>query len=167
MIVRRTQEEDIAKVLEVYQAGRQFQRQVLKLWQWEDHYPNEAQLREDISAAGSYMVLEENSGQGSEILATFFVQEGPDQIYLPLKSHWQDLDQIVTIHRLASNGRQKGMGKFIFNWLQSQFNYIMIDTHDHNHVMKKLLADFNFRNIGQVTIANGTLRNVYEYQTDM
>lgn len=170
MQVRSTQKSDQNQVLAVYDRARQFQRESLGLYQWQDGYPDIKQLQADMSAGGSRVVVaEENEFPGieaGEILASFFIQQGPDQVYLPLKSHWEDPAEIVTIHRIASAGRVPGLGKFIFSRLKQHYQNIMIDTHDQNLVMKKLLAQYHYKYLGQVSIHDGTFRNTYQYIQD-
>lgn len=158
MEVRPSQEADIPRILEIYGLARQFQRQVLNLVQWEDGYPSEDRLRQDMALAGSRVLVKDG-----QVIGTFFIQEGPDQVYLPLKEAWPDKDEIVTIHRIAADSSVPGTGNFIYQWLQDHYDNIMIDTHDRNLVMKHLLAKYGYSYLGEVTIANGTLRNTYQY----
>lgn len=170
MQVRPTSSDDYQEVLAIYELARQFQRQKLGLYQWEDGYPNLEQLQADIEAGGSRVVVAEDHEfpdiSPGEILGTFFIQQGPDQVYQPLKTNWEDPAEIVTIHRIASSSKLAGVGRFIFNWLSQHFDNVMIDTHDQNLVMKHLLAQYHYQYLGQVQIKNGTLRNTYQYLKD-
>lgn len=162
MQIRPTQEDDIGKVMEIYDQARRFQREKLNLVQWEDGYPSPERLTQDMALGGSRVLVNDHN----QIVGTLFIQEGPDQIYLPLKADWSDRDEIVTIHRIATGNQSSGLGNFLYGWLRDHYNNIMIDTHDRNTVMKHLLAKYGYQYLGQVTIANGTLRNTYQYKKE-
>lgn len=156
MIIRHTQTQDMAAVLDIYAAARAYQREILHLNQWRDDYPNEISLRQDMDEQGSYVVEDEG-----EIVATFFLQEGPDETYLALMGATPNLDDLVTIHRIGVKHAGKGYGRRIMQWITQHHRQVMIDTHAQNSVMLKLIEDFSFNYLGIVQVADGTDRNTY------
>ena len=164
MKIRKALLSDIEQILPLYRMARDFQRNVLNLIQWEDNYPSRSQLLEDIRNHGSYVVMEDNKLNREErIVGTFYLGSGPDRVYLPLKAHWENLDQIVTLHRIASHLESSGVGNYVFRWLQENFDHVMVDTHDQNEVMKHLINKHQFKYLGVVTLEKGGLRNTYEW----
>jgi len=64
MIIRKTEKEDIAGVLKIIESAKERMKN-MGLNQWQNGYPNENSIREDIDKGISY-VMEENG----EILGT-------------------------------------------------------------------------------------------------
>ena len=157
--IRRTTIEDIDQVLKIYDMARTFQRDSLNLLQWRDGYPSRNQLQEDIARGGSYVMVDNN-----DIVGTFYLQDGPDQTYIALKDAWENIDEIVTIHRMAVKYSGRGVGKNMMAWIIDHHNHVMIDTHDQNIAMKSLVNSFGFEYIGIVQVEDGSNRNTYDFR---
>lgn len=160
MEIRLTQMEDMECVLQLYNLARQFQRKQLKLLQWSDHYPNYDTLYKDIASKGSYVALDKN-----EIIGTFFLQKGPDHTYLALKDQWSNIDEIVTVHRIAVKKQGQGCAKAMMQWIIQNNAHVMIDTHAENKAMLALIHSLGFKYIGEVQLEDGTNRQTYELIT--
>ena len=79
-----------------------------------------------------------------------------DEIQLKLKvkdgviedGAWH-LDQPYgTIHRLASNGKARGVSRACFDFCTAQIGYLRADTHADNRPMQRLLEAYGFRRCG-------------------
>ena len=67
------------------------------------------------------------------------------------------------IHRLASNGISKGVGKFCLNWAFEQSKHLRIDTHPDNKIMQKLFKNLGFEKCGIIYVAKDNFpRYAYE-----
>ena len=168
MYIRKASSNDMEQIMDLYQMGRDYQRQVLNIIQWEDNYPSAQDLLGDIRDEQSYVVVDgdeevDTTPSDETIIGTFFVQKGPDKVYFPLKKCWEKPEAIVTIHRVASHSGYKGVGNFIFTWLKKHCSNIMIDTHPQNDVMKYLIQKYEFIYLGVVTLEKGGLRNTYQW----
>lgn len=165
MIIRKTTQADMPQVMAIYHQAREYQRNVLKLYQWADHYPGMERLQADIDQGGSYVVEVETSDglrlPEATLVGTFYLQAGPDDTYLPLRKDWSDMDTLVTIHRLASDGRYPKLGHRLFEWAQTHYSPVMIDTHVDNGAMQHLIRKFGFTYLGQVPLMDGTLRDTF------
>ena len=70
---------DLPRILEIYQAAREFMRQNGNPNQWWDYHPAEAVLQADIPKQQLYVCVE-----GDEILASFAYIQGVDPTYLQI-----------------------------------------------------------------------------------
>ena len=78
MRIRKTKINDIDRVLEIYENGRQYMRQNGNLEQWNNNYPSKEVVDEDISNGWSYVVIDEDT---NEIIGVFAYLPGPDITY--------------------------------------------------------------------------------------
>lgn len=85
--IRKTEISDIPTVMKIYDAARAFMRSSGNLHQWTDGYPSETQLRSDIDAGGSYVLVDEND----KAIATFFFTMNGEPTYQVIRNgHWLD-----------------------------------------------------------------------------
>lgn len=66
------------------------------------------------------------------------------------------------IHRMATNGKQKGIADACFKWCFEHCNNIRVDTHHDNLVMQNILKKYGFRRCGIIYTHNGTSRIAYQ-----
>lgn len=67
------------------------------------------------------------------------------------------------MHRIASNGKEKGVGQNLLKWVQERHSNIRIDTHKDNQPMKHILKKLGFQFTGVIKIENGEFRDAYHY----
>ena len=134
--------------------------------QWQNNYPNELIIKNDIFSKYAY-VLEENN----QILGYCLISNEKDSNYDNVfAGQWLSNDNYLVIHRLVISNEFKGMnlGSKIIEFtktlaLNMQIYSIKVDTHDDNLSMIKLLIKNNFSYIGIIKIEDQSLRNAYEY----
>ena len=134
--------------------------------QWQNNYPNELIIKNDIFSKYAY-VLEENN----QILGYCLISNEKDSNYDNVfAGQWLSNDNYLVIHRLVISNEFKGMnlGSKIIEFtktlaLNMQIYSIKVDTHDDNLSMIKLLTKNNFSYIGIIKIEDQSLRNAYEY----
>ena len=127
--------------------------------QWGDGYPSREQLMSDIQRGVSYVV--KHNGQPC---ATFVFIIGEDPTYHYIEDgEWLD-DTLLygTIHRIASNGEQRGIFPFVLNWCTAQCPNIRIDTHQANARMIHLIEQAQFIRRGIIYTRNNTPRIAYQ-----
>ena len=73
--------------------------------QWQNGYPNEAALSEDIAAGGAYVLLRD-----SLVIATMALLPGPEPTYQVIDGRWLTGGPYCVIHRLAVHSHFKGAG---------------------------------------------------------
>lgn len=159
MKIRKTQEIDIKEVLEIYDCAKAFMKANNNPNQWEANYPSEITLREDIKNHVSY-VIEDDEG---EILGTFAFIIGEDKTYKFIEGKWQSNKEYGTIHRIASNGREKNIAKICFDYCLKKIDYLRIDTHKDNIPMQKAIKRYGFKECGIIYVRDHKARIAFDY----
>ena len=127
--------------------------------QWGDGYPSREQLEHDIQRGVSY-VVEKNS----QPCATFVFIIGDDPTYAYIEDgQWLD-DTLLygTIHRIASNGQERGIFPLVLNWCSAQCGNIRIDTHEDNKRMIHLIEQAQFTHCGIIYTRDNSPRMAYQ-----
>jgi GNAT superfamily N-acetyltransferase len=131
--------------------------------QWQDGYPNEQTIYNDITNEYAY-VLTENE----VIIAYVAIIFGLEPAYNDIKGNWLTNDDYVVVHRVATANEVKGRGvatqlfKMIENLSIEQKVYsIKVDTNFDNVPMMKILDRLNYTYCGEVFF-RGASRKAYE-----
>lgn len=132
------------EICAVYAAARQFMAENGNPTQWQGNYPPAEVIRQDIAAGNSYICLEAGT-----LCAVFMTAVGPDACYNEIDGAWQNDAPYSVIHRVASNGRVRGVLAACIafckeNARQNGIRNLRIDTHADNHPMQHLLAKHGF-----------------------
>lgn len=163
MKVRKTKIEDIPTLLTIFDYGRQLQYSLGNYYQWNQNYPNEDVLRQDIQSDISYVCVSTQDNK-EEIIGTFALQGGSNPIFdLSDPDQWINQDEYITIQRMCSNGKEKGTGKKMMTWIQENCSNVRIYTHEANKLMLKLCDKTGFVNCGEFFIPDKTKRIGFQY----
>lgn len=158
MEIRLATEKDIPVMREVYNYGRDIQLKAGVI-QWEKGYPSQELIVEDIEREAAYVCL---NGEGDIVaVASVFIE--PDPTYFEIEGAWLNDEPYATIHRIATNGQEKGVGQYILRWVQENHKNVRIDTHADNASMKYILSKLGFEYTGVIYIENGEARDAYHY----
>lgn len=103
-MVRAAREQDLPRILTIYNVARRYMRAHGNTAQWVNGYPSEELLRQDL-AAGQLYVLEDGGG----VYAVFAFILGEDPTYRRIRGAWRDDSPYGTIHRLGSDGSHRGV----------------------------------------------------------
>ena len=151
MKIRPSTAEDLPRMMEIYEHARAFMAEHGNPTQWgEKNWPPEDLLREDIAAGCSYVC--EDDGR---IVGTFYFTQGEDieptyaNIY---EGAWQAGNTYGVVHRIASDGSVKGVGRFCIDWAYEQCGHLRMDTHGENTVMQNLLKSLGFTHCGTIYV---------------
>ncbi len=152
MKIRKSQQEDLDRIMEIYAFARNFMAKNGNPNQWgPTNWPPKELIKKDIETGNSYVYLNDED----EIIGTFFFIQGKDieQTYLEITDgSWLDDSPYGVIHRLAGDGSEKGIGSFCINWAYDKCNHIRIDTHIDNTVMQKLVEKLGFTHCGTIYV---------------
>ena len=152
MKIRKTEESDITRVMEIYAYARKFMAEHGNPKQWgATNWPPEAVIREDVRTGNGY-VCENDEGI---VVGAFYYIAGKDiePCYREIiNGKWLDDSPYGVVHRIAVDGSQKGIGSFCLNWAYEQCKHIRIDTHGDNHVMQDCLKKLGFTHCGTVYV---------------
>ena len=116
MRIRQTENGDLPALMALYDQARAFMRAKGNPNQWPDGYPPLSLLEADIAQGHSY-VLEDETGQ---LVGTFALIGGQDPTYGQIDGlGWRSTSPYVTLHRLAANGKARGVARAAFDFAKS------------------------------------------------
>lgn len=151
MEIRHAKEQDIDRIMEIYDSARRFMEGHGNPNQWgPTNWPPKQLIQRDIATGKSYVCVQEN-----RIVGTFFFDAGEDiepSYRLIEKGKWMDDSAYGVVHRLAGDGSVKGIGKFCLDWAYGQCGHLRVDTHGDNTVMQNLLGKIGFTQCGTVYV---------------
>ena len=154
MEIRKSKPEDIHEIMDCIDTARQLMRESGNQIQWTNGYPSQKLMLESIENGFNFLIFE-----NEEVFATFDFIIGEDPNYSRIENGaWLNDEKYGVIHRLASNGKAKGVAKFCFEWCFSQFPNIRIDTHESNIAMQKVLEKLGYEKCGIISVSDGTPR---------
>lgn len=157
--VRKAVRSDLNRLMEIFDSARRFMAHTGNPNQWVGGYPQRELMESEVESGHCY-VCETEEGR---TVATFCFIPGPDPAYVYIEDGaWPDERPYYVIHRLASDGTCKGVGKYCFDWCFSRFPCLRADTHADNKVMQHLLAENGFVRCGTVYLASGSPRIAYQ-----
>ena len=157
-MIRAAREQDLPRIMAIYDAARRYKRQTGNPTQWGDNYPPEPMLRQDI-ACGRLFVMEDTGG----VYAVFAFILGEDPTYRRIQGAWRDDSPYGTIHRIASDGVTKGIARTAFDFAAGKIDYLRIDTHENNRPMQAAVLRYGFQPCGIVQVRGGA-RLAFDYE---
>ena len=135
--------------------------------QWQNDYPNNDIIINDILNKESYLV----KSNSDNVIATAMFSTRLEPTYKVIDGKWMssNSDRYGVIHRMAiaKKNRRSGVSKFIFKTFETflkknKIKSMRIDTHVDNIGMKNLLLKLNYNYCGIIYLENGDLRLAYE-----
>ena len=156
-MVRQAREQDLPRIMAIYDAARRYMRTNGNTVQWVNGYPSEALLRQDIRDGVLY-VMEDGGG----VYAVFAFIIGDDPTYGHIEGAWRDDSPYGTIHRLGSDGTHRGVFAETAVWAARQCPHLRADTHAANLTMRHCMERAGFVYCGVIHVADGTPRVAYE-----
>ena len=157
-MIRKANENDLEKILTIYNGARLFMRKNGNPTQWAGGYPNAEVLEDDITKEQLFVVEEKG-----KILGVFMFTLEPEPTYAVIeKGNWKDTSAYGTIHRIASAGLRGGILNDAIKFCEEKIKHLRIDTHKDNTVMQNLLLKNGFSYCGIIYLANGDERLAYE-----
>jgi GNAT superfamily N-acetyltransferase len=165
MKVIHTQPHHIPQVLNLYKEASLFLH-AQGIDQWQNQYPNENSLKEDMAKEGSYVLVDDND----VVLGTMACLFEDDPYYFIIEEgSWSFDSPYGVVHRLCVNSSVKHQGiasqllKAALTMCKThRMNGCRIDTHPKNILMQGLITKHGFRMCGKVYVANHALRLGYE-----
>lgn len=156
--IRNADLSDLKEIMDIYEYARKFMKQTGNRNQWANKFPPENLIKEDIEKKQLYII--EKSGF---ICGVFAFIIGNDPTYSIIKNgEWLSYEKYGTVHRVASNGKSKGIFNEIITFCESKINHLRIDTHKDNKIMQHLIEKNGFYKCGIIYVTDGTSRLAYE-----
>ncbi len=167
MEIRKSTLSDLSKLMPIFAEARKTIA-TLGINQWQNGYPTEDIIQNDIEKGESYSV--EIAGK---VVGTFVMilsgEPTYDKIYEGAWKSGNDNKDYLTIHRVAILVSSRGSGvsgeiikraeKFA---RENSKNAIRIDTHEGNVVMRRMLEKNGFFYCGIIYLESGDARVAYE-----
>lgn len=147
---------DLPALREIFAAAKRFMRAHGNLHQWDGPYPEDALLLGQIAQGVCFLV--EAAG---EPVGTFCCLPSPEPTYAEIDGAWPEDGPYYVIHRLAANGKARGVAAACFGFCAARGLPLRIDTHRDNTVMQALLAKNGFAYCGVIRLADGAERLAY------
>ena len=164
MKFRKSVETDINDIMNIIrQAQDYFKEQEIN--QWQDNYPNNCTISNDIANKNSYVLLKDN-----KIVATVAISFDGEKTYDSIyEGEWISNNEYAVIHRIAVDNTYKGLGlssEIIKHaqelCLNKGVHSIKVDTHEENISMQKLLEKNKFKYCGIIYLEDGNKRIAFE-----
>lgn len=151
------EEKDLAEIQKIYAYAREFMKNNGNPNQWKDDRPALNVLIDDIENHRLYIVKD-----GNEIHGVFAFMAGEDPTYADICGNWLSDSEYGTIHRVAGDGKVKGMFDSILDFCNRKISHLRIDTHEDNKIMRHLIEKNGFAKCGIIYVADGSPRIAYE-----
>ncbi len=158
-MIRPAFPQDFSSILRVYEIARKFMADNGNPFQWGDRFPPEDMLKEDIEKQQLYVYTNQDMIHG-----VFAFIPGKDLSYENIENgSWRSASSYSAIHRIASNGMERGIFTKCINYCKEQSPHLRIDTHENNEVMKYLIQKNGFVKCGTVYVEDGSSRIAFDY----
>ena len=159
MEIRKANHQDLDIIMEIYECAKKFMKKTANPTQWNESYPNTELLKNDIDKQQCYVCISNN-----EIIGVFVFIIGEDPTYRVIENgSWKNDDLYGTIHRIATNGKEKGVAKRCYDYCKGLIDNIRVDTHHDNKIMKKSLLNNGFEECGIIYVEDGSPRIAHHY----
>ena len=162
MILRKATFLDTPTIWEILQSAIE-QRKIDGSDQWQNGYPNEQTIHEDITKDYAYVVIDNDVP-----IAYVAIIFGIEPAYNNINGKWLTNGDYVVVHRVATSSTAKGKGvaTYLFKAIEDicvrqKVYSIKVDTNFDNVPMIKILSKLDYLYCGEVTIG-GAVFKAYE-----
>lgn len=171
-MIRLAKENDLVVIMKIYQTARKYMEETGNPTQWGNNHPPGELLEEDIRREQLYVYSESAGGSAAEEeneiihgVFAFIIGEDPTYAYIE-DGTWPNDAAYGTIHRIAGDGKIRGIFEQCFEFCRSQIKKLRIDTHQNNRTMQHLIEKNGFQKCGIVYMEDGSPRIAYQYTLD-
>lgn len=158
LTIRKTTLNDLDRVMELYDIGRNYMRANGNMLQWINGYPERDLVKKDISSGESYVVVDED---GIHAVFMFMQRSEPTYGYIEDGGWLNDLPY-GTIHRIASDGVHCRILDLSVDFCQKTIKNLRIDTHPDNMPMQKAIKRCGFSYCGVIYMEDKTPRIAFQ-----
>ncbi len=159
MKIRQAHINDIDEIMDVLFSAKEFMKRNGNHVQWNNDYPQRKLMLEEIDLLHCWVCVEND-----DIVGTFCYIEGIEPTYANIENgKWLNTEPYATIHRVASNGKIKGILDICLNWSKQRIDNIRIDTHELNTLMQRKIIENKFINCGTIYVEDGSPRLAFQW----
>lgn len=164
MQLRKSSKEDVKDIMNIIKEAQEYFK-ASGIDQWQDNYPNEEVINNDINNGESYVLIEND-----KIVATTVISFRGEKTYEKIyDGSWITNDSYGVIHRIAIKSSLKGRGvsNIIINTakeycLKKGIHSLKVDTHEDNKSMQRFLLKNDFKYCGIIYLVSGAKRVAFE-----
>lgn len=163
MEFRKASVADVGSIMDIIRQAQEYLRKQ-GIDQWQNNYPCEATILEDISKEYGYVLTD-----GDEVIGTVAVIFDGDKNYNIIDGRWLTDGPYTVIHRIAvlDTSKGKGLASVMLAHidelsLKRGFYSLRVDTHEKNISMQKLLHKNGFAYCGIIYLEDGAKRVAFE-----
>lgn len=157
--IKKAQTDDIDEILEIFKNSRKIMKESGNPTQWGDDKPSVDTIEDDIKSGDMYKISYKND---KEILGVFVLKDYDlcyDKIY---DGKWLNDEPYGVIHRVATNGKARGIMNLCLNFSEGHFKNVRIDTHEDNKIMQHILKKHGYQRCGIIYVEDNTPRIAYQ-----
>ena len=165
MRFRPAQPGDLQEIMKIIRQAQEYLRSA-GIDQWQNGYPSEATIRQDIEQGNSYLLTDNDGAVLGTTVLEFDGDPNYDSIY---EGAWLTNSSYGAIHRIAVRNQLKGKGlatKIIdaveHECQQRGVCSLRVDTHKDNHSMQRMLQKNGFQYCGVIYLADRSPRVAFE-----
>lgn len=156
--IRRTTAADLDRVMEIYDIARDFMAASGNPTQWGDGYPMRSLIEEDIERGESYVIAD-----GDEIHGVFMFMQRVEPTYAKIEGAWLNDLPYGTIHRVATDGKCRGLFDQCVAFCKKITSNLRVDTHHDNFPMQRAIERNGFKKCGVIyMLHDGSPRIAYQ-----
>lgn len=160
--LKHTTNNETPIIINIIEQGKQHLKEQ-GIDQWQDGYPNEAILKEDIYKKRGYCIV-----HNKQIIGYVCISFEKEEDYEQIDGNWNSKESYVVVHRfvICNEFRGKHFTKDIFSAIEkmgfeNQCSSIRIDTHEDNKKMQYVLQKCGFSYCG-IVLVGGAKRFAYD-----
>lgn len=158
LTVRKATLADFETVMGIYEYARGFMKSTVNPNQWKNTHPAEELIKDDIKNGICHVICE-----GDEVHGVFALLTEKDPTYSYIEDgKWLNDEDYVTIHRIAGDGKVRGILQTAKEYGMQLADNIRIDTHHDNKVMQGALSKQGFKRCGIIYLENGEPRIAFQ-----
>lgn len=162
MHIRKAAIDDLDSILSIYRSAQDYMIASGNPDQWGYFYPAEELILEDVKNEKSLLICEDDEPHG-----VFALFEGSEPTYQYIENgEWLNDSPYVTLHRIASDGKVRGIFDCAIEYCKGISENIRIDTHKNNIIMQKKIEKQGFVKCGTIYVADGSPRIAYQWSND-
>ena len=166
-MIRRATIGDIASIMGIVRSAQQALCE-LGIDQWQDGYPRNADIEEDIKQGVGYVATERDT-----VIGYVAIVLTGEPTYEQIVDLWHTSEQYVVVHRLCvnSSARRQGIALRLMQHAATQarragYSAFRIDTHKGNTRMIGMMQRLGFKHVGKIVYESGE-REAYELDLNL
>ncbi len=159
MTVREAAPEELDAIMAIYRSAQEFMIRSGNPTQWGRFNPTREMIEADIAAGRCRVLTEDGTVHG-----VFAMCPGEEPNYRVIEDGaWPNDAPYVAIHRVAGDGKVRGVFRTAADYCAARYDHIRVDTHENNRVMQRKIEAYGFVRCGVIRLANGSPRIAYQW----